>query len=262
MRKPRTEPGRAGKRREGARSCGRIWIRVLGGLIFCAGLALLSYPVVNRLADEHRSEAVLDVFERELSQAAGRERNGAGDGAGSGPELDRLYRDLLSYNETIYEEGQAGLRDPFDYENAGFDLTEYGFSQNVIAEVEIPRLEVRLPVYLGANEQTLADGAALLGQTSMPLDTVPSNAVIAAHRGWKGIPRFRYIDRLEEGDEIILHTPWDTLTYRVCEIRIISPEDIEEIYIRPGRNLVTLLTCHPYTKNYQRYMVIAERSEE
>lgn len=242
---------------------GRTLIRLFAGLLFLAGLALFSYPAVNRLVDRHRSGQVMDAFEQELAQAAGQEISEDGDGSGaSNLELDRLYQDLLAYNEKIYQEGQTGLQDPFDYENSFFDLTEYGFSQNVIATVEIPKLEVKLPVYLGANEQTLADGAALLGQTSMPLDTVSSNVVIAAHRGWKGIPRFRYIDRLELGDEIILNTPWDTLTYQVCQVKIISPQDIDEIYIQPERNLVTLLTCHPYTKNYERYMVIAERREE
>lgn len=242
----------------------RKFIRLLAGGLCLTGLALLGYPAFNRLVDWQRSGQAIDAFEQEVARAAaGRklpdsERNDPADG----PQLDRLYRDLLAYNERIYQEGQTGLQDPFDYENSSFDLTEYGFSQNVIATIEIPGMEVKLPVYLGANEQTLADGAALLGQTSMPLDTVSSNVVIAAHRGWKGIPRFRYIDRLKEGDEIILRTPWDTLTYRVCGIKIIFPRDIDEIYIQPGRNLVTLLTCHPYTKNYERYIVIAERLEE
>ena len=132
----------------------------------------------------------------------------------------------------------------------------------MIGVLWIPRLNEELPVYLGANASNMAKGAALMGQTSMPLGGVNTNAVIAAHRGWSGIPMFRNIQSIQIGDKIQITTPWETLIYRVCELKIISPDDTEEVLIREGRDLVTLLTCHPYTQNYQRYLVIAERSDE
>ena len=106
----------------------------------------------------------------------------------------------------------------------------------------------------------MAKGAALLGETSMPLGETNSNTVIAAHRGWKGIPMFQNIQQIQLGDKIQITTPWDVLIYRVCDLKIISPDDSREIFIQEGRELVTLLTCHPYTHNYQRYLVFAERS--
>ncbi len=183
-------------------------------------------------------------------------------GEASASGLADLREALEAYNEELYETGQSGLRDPFSYETSSFDLTEYGFSQNVIGVLWIPRLNEELPVYLGANASNMAKGAALMGQTSMPLGGVNTNAVIAAHRGWSGIPMFRNIQSIQIGDKIQITTPWETLIYRVCELKIISPDDTEEVLIREGRDLVTLLTCHPYTQNYQRYLVIAERSDE
>lgn len=176
--------------------------------------------------------------------------------------LECVRQDLLAYNERLYQEGQSGLNDPFDYENCEIDLTAYGFSQNVIGSIWIPRMEVELPIYIGANYNNMAKGAALLGQTSMPMGTVNSNVVLAGHRGWSGIPMFRNIQAMQIGDKIQIETPWETLVYRVCELKIISPDDSHEILIQEGRDLVTLLTCHPYTQNTQRYMVIAERSME
>lgn len=187
---------------------------------------------------------------------------GAYSGEASASGLADLREALEAYNEELYETGQSGLRDPFSYETSSFDLTEYGFSQNVIGVLWIPRLNEELPVYLGANASNMAKGAALMGQTSMPLGGVNTNAVIAAHRGWSGIPMFRNIQSIQIGDKIQITTPWETLIYRVCELKIISPDDTEEVLIREGRDLVTLLTCHPYTQNYQRYLVIAERSDE
>ena len=73
---------------------------------------------------------------------------------------------------------------------------------------------------------------------------------------------FRDIQSIQIGDKIQLTTPWETLIYRVCDLKIINPDDSGEILIQEGRELVTLLTCHPYTQNYQRYLVCAERSDE
>ena len=126
----------------------------------------------------------------------------------------------------------------------------------------IPRLDLELPVYLGASRENMAKGAALLGQTSMPLGGENTNTVLAAHRGYYGAEMLRNVQRIQVGDKIQLTTPWDTLIYRVAELKIIDPADISSVLIQPGRDLLTLSTCHPYTQNYQRYLVIAERDPD
>ena len=72
----------------------------------------------------------------------------------------------------------------------------------------------------------------------------------------------RNVQQIQIGDKITLTTPWDTLVYRVCELKIIQPDDINAVLIQPGRDLLTLTTCHPYTQNTQRYLVIAERDPD
>lgn len=177
-------------------------------------------------------------------------------------EMDLLYQELVAYNDKIYTEGQENLRDPFSYQTPAIDLTEYGFEENIVATIWIPRMAVELPVYLGATNENMALGAAVLGETSLPVTGENTNVVIAGHRGYGGLAMFRDIQLLQIGDKITMTTPWETLIYRVCELKIISPDDSDGILIQPGRELLTLLTCHPYTQNYQRYMVIAERSYE
>lgn len=164
-----------------------------------------------------------------------------------------------AYNAEIYAEGQSGLKDPFAYETPAFDLTAYGLPDDMIAALWVPRLDLDLPVYLGASTENMARGGALLGQTSMPLGGANTNTVIAAHRGYYGAEMLRNVQQIQIGDKITLTTPWETLTYRVCELKIIQPDDINAILIQPGRDLLTLTTCHPYTQNTQRYLVIAER---
>lgn len=103
------------------------------------------------------------------------------------PEPERAYPELYAamqdYNAEIYAGGQSGLTDPFAYEEAPLNLAAYGYDDDVLAVLWIPRLNLELPVYLGASRENLAKGAALLGQTSMPLGGENTNTVIAAHRG-------------------------------------------------------------------------------
>ena len=105
-------------------------------------------------------------------------------------------------------------------------------------------------------------GAGHLSETSIPIGGNNTNSVIAAHRGMKSHPMFRDIENLSIGDEVKITNMWDELIYKVVETKVINPDEISEVLIQEGRDLITLITCHPYTKNYQRYVVYCERQEE
>ena len=136
----------------------------------------------------------------------------------------------------------------------------YGLTDEVFGVISIPAMELEMPIYLGATEQHMAEGATHLSQTSLPIGGDNANCVIAGHRGYNGASYFRYIDKLKVGDLVSVTNLWERLTYRVCEIKIIDPHDVTEILIQPGRELLTLLTCHPYASGgRQRYVVSARR---
>lgn len=128
--------------------------------------------------------------------------------------------------------------------------------------VTISATALNMPVYLGASDAHLAAGAAVLGNTSAPIGGDDTNCVIAGHRGWKGADYFRHIDRLAVGDEVRITNLWETLIYAVTDIEIIQPHEIEKIKILQDRDLLTLVTCHPYASGgRQRYLVYCERTE-
>ena len=171
-----------------------------------------------------------------------------------------LYEAMQQYNAQIYESGQAGLTDAWAYQQASFDLTAYGVEDGAMGVISIPKMDVELPIYLGATYDNMAKGAVHLSQTSLPIGGIDTNCVIAAHRGWYGAPYFRYIDLLEAGDEVYITNLWETLTYEVTSIKVIEPNDIDEILIQPGRDMLTLLTCHPYASGGRyRYVVYCDR---
>ena len=173
-----------------------------------------------------------------------------------------LWDAMTAYSSAICAEGQSSLSDPSAYETRSFDLTDYGLKDEIFGVISIPALELEMPLYLGATYQHMADGAAHLSQTSIPIGGNNTNAVIAGHRGWRGASYFRYITELQPGDEVIITNLWGTLTYRVAETQIIWPYEVDQILIQENRDLITLLTCHPYASGgRQRYLVICERAE-
>ena len=244
----------------------RAFLIALMLLVFAAGLAFLLYPslwgaavdqkislnaqgFLNRDATEPTIPEVIVTIDSLTEQEETR-------------DYPELWADMVRYNETIYTQGQAGLSCEYDYQKPSFTLTQYGLADEVFGVISIPAMELEMPIFLGATEQHMADGAAHLSQTSLPIGGENTNCVIAGHRGYNGASYFRYIDKLKVGDLVSVTNLWETLTYRVCEIRIIDPHDVTEILIQPGRDLLTLLTCHPYASGgRQRYVVYCERVE-
>ena len=173
-----------------------------------------------------------------------------------------LLADMMHYNMRLYTYKQRDLTSKSAYELSEFKLTDYGLPDEKFGVLAIPKMELEMPLFLGASEDNMAAGAAVLSQTSIPIGGAATNAVIAGHRGWNGYPYFLDIEKLEEGDEVTITNLWETLRYEVTEIKIISPNDIGSILIRPGKDMITLLTCHPPNSGGKyRYLVFCERAE-
>lgn len=175
--------------------------------------------------------------------------------------LEELYQRLTAENEQLFQDGQEGLKDPFNYLQPSIDLAEYGLADNRIGYLKVPAMHIVLPVYLGANEENMKMGAVHLTGTSYPIGGDNTNVVIAAHRGYATQAMFRDIEKLQPGDLIEVENFRETLTYRVTATKIVSPDALEDIEIKPGKEMMTFSTCHPYTQNYQRYLVYSEREK-
>ena len=239
-------------------------------LIFAAGLGIMLYPSLQGAITDHRIIQEAHEFLEKLEtiptkpEAEATEPTEPTEPTETEPVLyPELLNAMQSYNQQIWEEKQAGLCDPWSYEQPSFTLGDYGLEDEVFGVITIPRLQLEMPIYLGATYKHMADGAAHLSQTSLPIGGENTNCVIAGHRGWGGASYFRYITELEAGDEVIITNLWGELRYTVVETKIIDPNDVEEILIQQDRELLTLLTCHPYASGGKyRYVVYCERNQE
>ena len=228
----------------------RIVIRVAAVLCLVVGMAVFAYPRITQWIYNNQVQDMVKNFEADLATMK----------AGAEPDkLDELYELLRRENTRLYEEGQSELKDPFSYAQPGIDLSDYGIEDNIIGYLVVPRLEETLPIYLGANEDALKLGAAHLTETSYPVGGENTNSVIAAHRGYYKANMCRNSQKLGLEDPVYVRNFHETLMYRVAEIKVIQPEDISEVLIQQDRELLTLISCHPYGQNAKRYVVYCER---
>ncbi len=232
-------------------------------LVFLAGLVSILYPYIwGAAVDSSIASTAKDFLDREEPELPATTVIIDSVEPEKVKPYPELWEDMVRYNQSIAAQGQSGLSCAYDYQKASFRLADYGLPDEIFGVLSIPAIDLEMPIYLGATEKHMADGAAHLSQTSLPIGGMDTNCVIAGHRGYGGASYFRYLDKLHVGDRVSVTNLWETLTYRVCEIRVIDPSDVEEILIQPGRELLTLLTCHPYASGgRQRYVVYCERSE-
>ena len=227
----------------------RTILLIAAGLLFLAGFGILLYPNVEGLLAGHENRERIEHF---------REERG-------GPDTEQaayadLLREMQEYNGQISRDGQKDLKDVWSYEQNPFDFRAAGLPDDMIGYITIEAMDVEMPLYIGANEENMKKGAVVMGQTSMPVGGADTNCVVAAHRGYQGIPMFRNIEALETGDRVEVTNLWETLEYEVVRSIVIDPDDIDAVKIIPGEELLTLITCHPYTQNYQRYVVYCRRA--
>ena len=220
---------------------------VLAALLAVAGICVMLWPVVTGSRLQSSAATAVQEFLADRDEPE--------------QQYSKLLADLQAYNQRIYAEKQSGLVDLEACEVPAADLTAYGVEDEIIGVLEIPAMKLTMPVYLGASDEHLAAGAAVLGNTSAPIGGANTNCVIAGHRGWRGADYFRHIDCLQVGDTVTLTNLWETLTYTVADIRIIQPHEVDKIKIQQGRDLLTLITCHPYASGgRERYVVYCERA--
>jgi len=241
---------------------GKTLIILLMLLLFLFGAGIFLQPRINGMVVDNTLRQEAQQF---LNRITGTEAMPEGTGVPEETEPEIPYRELResmeSYNRTLWEEKQNGLRDPWSYQQPSFTLEDYGLDDEVFGVISIPALDLELPLYLGASETHLADGAAVLGQTSIPIGGNNTNCVIAGHRGWYGASYFLHIDDLQPGDRVVITNLWDTLTYTVTEMKSIQPNHVEAIHIQENRDLLTLLTCHPPASGgKERLLVFCERT--
>lgn len=245
------------------------------GLFFLVGLGVLLYPTVRTAAFRQAEKSVIRQFE--AYRAEGKTEAGQVDDAPAGLSLPvtgpgdtpteepprafpELWEACVRYN-TLLPETQGSSLTAQSMTVPAIELAEYGWEQEVFACLSIPSADIETPIYLGADRSNLNRGGVILGQTSLPIGGESTHCVVGGHRTWNGILHpFVSLEQVQIGDLAYVTNPWETLIYRVISTETISPNDLEQIRIQPGKDLLSIFTCtYPNTR---RVLVTCERSYE
>lgn len=221
------------------------------GIIFLAGLSLLLYPFVANQWNNYRQKQLISGYEQAVSEKE----------AAEGIDYDAERKKAEDYNEALLP---CVLPDSFALaESSGVDPV-YMNTLNIAGDemmgsVEIPKINIKIPIYHTTEEEVLNKGAGHLEGSSLPVGGANTHAVISAHRGLPSASLFTDLDQLKEGDHFLIHVLNETLCYEVDKISVVKPEDTSALAVEDGQDLVTLLTCTPYGVNTERLLVRGHR---
>lgn len=241
----RADVRRSRRKRPGA-------LTLLTVVVAVAGASVLAYsPAAQWLADYNQS-LIIDDYPRSVADAD----------PGPADQLAqaRDYNAALSSGAVLaagtnVPTSTAVAGDGFDYD--ALLLTDSG----VMARIQIPSIDVDLPIYHGTSDETLRRGAGHLQGTSLPVGGESTRSVITAHRGLPEAMMFTDLDRVEVGDLFTVTTFGEVLTYRVVDTAVVDPADTATLRQEAGRDLVTLVTCTPLGINTHRILVTGERED-
>lgn len=208
-----------------------------------AALGLMLYPLVGELLNEKYHSDVETTYTAVIADTDDTELTAQREAA-------EQYNAMLSGAATITEGGASAP--PLAYAQ---QLTVGG----VMAYVDIPKINVYLPVQHGTDADTLERAVGHVVGTSLPVGGSSTHAVLSAHSGMASSKLFSDIDQLTEGDTFYIHVLGDTLAYKVDTIHTVLPTDTSLLQIEDGKDLVTLVTCTPFGVNTHRLLVRGHR---
>lgn len=220
-------------------------------IIFLAGLSLLLYPFVANQWNNYRQKQLISNYEQVVSDKE----------AAEGIDYDAERKKAEDYNEALLP---CVLPDSFALaESSGVDPV-YMNTLNIAGDemmgsVEIPKINIKIPIYHTTEEEVLNKGAGHLEGSSLPVGGANTHAVISAHRGLPSASLFTDLDQMKVGDHFLIHVLNETLCYEVDKISVVKPEDTSALAVEDGQDLVTLLTCTPYGVNTERLLVRGHR---
>ncbi len=216
-------------------------------IIICViGLSLLLYPSFSNYWNSTRSTSAINSYSEYVNEID--EEN-----------YRKLWADAVAYNEALAASDSSFVLPPELEEQYSklLDLTGIG----VMGYIEIPSIDVSLPVYHGTEDNVLQIAVGHLDWSSLPTGGLNTHCVLSGHRGLPSAKLFTDLDALREGDIFVLTVLKETLTYEVDQIRTVEPDDLSDLRIDPDKDYCTLVTCTPYGVNTHRLLVRGHRVE-
>lgn len=244
--------------------------KILLAIIFAVGLGIFLYPILSNLYAEHFQNQVIDTYQDKVEQMTEREKR-------------QKLAEMMAYNDNLSQSGveyidpfegildDDGTKNESDSSTTGNEVVYSTEEETIIYDalsesvgeslghIEIPKMDIDIPIYFGTSEKVLQDGIGLLEGSSLPVGGTSTHATLTGHNGLPSAKLFTDLHKLAVGDIFLIHSINGTLAYEVDTIITVLPDETESLKIVEEKDLVTLITCTPYMINTHRLLVTGHR---
>lgn len=215
-------------------------------LILLIGLSLMLYPSFADWWNSFHSSRSIASYVEQVANI-------------DDAQYEELWNAAWDYNQSLLHRPNDFLLSD-EQQEIYKSLLDFG-GNGIMGYIEIPMIDVMLPIYHGTKESVLQIAVGHLDWTSLPVGGAGSHCVVSGHRGLPSARLFTDLDKLKVGDVFMLHVLNEILTYEIDQILIVEPQDTDPLLIEPGKDLCTMITCTPYGINSHRMLVRGHRIE-
>lgn len=217
---------------------------IIAVAILVVGVCIFAYPTVSDWWNSVNQSQAIDTYIEAVENL-------------DEAEYERVWNDAKRYNEDLVSRTPSFTLS--DEERVSYEAQLNVAGNGVMAFLEIPSINVRLPIYHGTDNAVLQVAIGHIEGSSLPVGGKSTHCVISGHRGLPSAKILSDLDKMGEGDTFMLHTLNETLAYEVDQIRIVEPQEVDSLRIEPSEDLCTLVTCTPYGVNSHRLLVRGHR---
>lgn len=225
-------------------------VKVFRGVGYLIAFSLILYPVVSNYVNQLHSTTIATDYEQEVSHLSENLEN-------------EMIEQAREYNKSLI--GISSFIDPFS-DTEGIQTEDDVYNNllkiddtKMMGYIDIPKIDIVLPIYHGTSESVLQSGVGHLPNTSLPVGGESSHAVLSGHRGLANAKIFTDLNKMEIGDVFYIKILHHTFAYQVDQILTVLPSETDALQIEKGKDYVTLVTCTPYAVNTHRLLVRGTR---
>ncbi|MDF0479759.1 class C sortase [Vagococcus sp. PNs007] len=216
--------------------------------VFVCGFLIFSYPFLANYVSTTTHIKEVKTYDKSVELLTSKKKKD-------------LTEEAERYNQKVKDE-RIDFVDPFEKKPTKTKNKSYYDALNigeVMATLEIPKIDMTLPIYHGTSEEVLSRGVGHMENSALPIGGKGTHSVLTGHRGLPSAKLFRDLDKLKKGDKFFIHVLDKTYAYEITTEKIVLPDETDWLIQEPNKEQVTLLTCEPYMINTHRLLVTGER---
>ncbi|WP_270432860.1 class C sortase [Holdemanella biformis] len=223
--------------------------RISTRFLYIVGVLLCAFPLLSSIYTGVEQNNMLSTYKSEVT-------------ATDTQTIKKQVELAHEYNEALFQISNSSVGDMStdilsdESYNSILDITGKG----IIGTIEIPKIDVNLPIYHGTDDDVLSNGIGHIQTSSFPVGGINTRTVVSGHRGLPNAKLFTRLDELVKNDLFYFKVGGETLAYKIYKIEVVKKDEAPDVIgIEEGKDLATMITCTPYGINTHRLIITGKR---